>query len=101
MICLQPTGSKVLVNRIKEHRESSIINLPTAKESGNHKGTILVKGKGSPLCPLNDLHVFDVITYTNCVTVPPELQEQLDSTYGDKVSGILDIVSYEDIHATL
>jgi hypothetical protein len=86
---------------MKEQRGSSIISLPTAKESGNHKGTILVKGIGSPLCPLNDIHVSDVINYTNCVTVPEEVREDIRFPNGNKVEGTLDIVEYSDIYATL
>ena len=102
MKVLQITGDNLLVNRIKEENKSQIIDLPTAGDrEKTHKGTILAKGKGTPLNPLNDLHKFNIIVYVSPAKVPEELKSDLRCEDGSEVHGTLDIVNYANIQATI
>jgi co-chaperonin GroES (HSP10) len=96
MKTILPLGQKVLVNRIIEKTDSPII-LQSAKQSNTLKGVIIIKGRGSTLNSLMDIHVGDTIVYPlhTSTPVPQELQDQLS------INGTLDIVDYAEIHATL
>lgn len=99
MISILPLGEKMLVNRITERNTSTIIIPGSAKQNKGNclKGVIMLKGQGSPLNSLNDVHISDVILYpsNSAVTVPDELKEELG------LSGTIDIVEYKEIFATL